>query len=96
MRLFIKNLILSVLLQCAFIFGYLYIAVLIQYSSGLIYNAWLIELLVLFMICLFIQWIVYKLYKGNPLEKEKYKDIYMGVNGVFIVIDVYLFLSALS
>ena len=37
-----------------------------------------------------IQFTVYKIYKKKPLENEKHKDIYMWVNGLFIVFEVWL------
>lgn len=61
------------------------------------YNmSWKIEWWMLWIIFLifniFVQIIVYKIYKNKPLENEKYKDIYMGINGLFIVFEVFLIL----
>lgn len=55
---------------------------------------WWVTWLLSFLICLIVQGIIYKIYKCKPLENEKHKDIYMGVNGVFIVIDVFLLFVA--
>ena len=52
---------------------------------------WWISWLVSFLLCLLVQGIIYK---TKPLDNEKHKDIYMGVNGVFIVIDIFMLFVA--
>lgn len=52
-------------------------------------NAWILWIIFV-VLNIIIQVIVYKIYKKMPLENEKHKDIYMWVNGLFIVFEVWL------
>lgn len=88
MKSLLKKLLLSILLQCIFIFSYIQITLMYNFyvwkiDGGLL---WLIFVL----LNILTQVIIYRIYKKKPLENEKYKDIYMWVNGLFIVFEVWL------
>lgn len=80
------------LIHCTYIFCYIQIAVIAQYSMKCIVDWW-IQWVILLLINIFIQGIVYKIYKKSPLENEKYKNIYMWVNGLFIILEVCLLVT---
>lgn len=56
---------------------------------------WWIIWVVFLLLNILIQRIVYKIYIKKPLENEKYKDVYMWVNGLFIVLEAGLLLMAI-
>lgn len=56
---------------------------------------WWIIWVVFLLFNILIQRIVYKIYKKKPLENEKYKNVYMWVNGLFIVLEAGLLLIAI-
>ena len=88
MKNLLKKLFLSVLLQCLFVFSYLQIMLMYKFYVWKI-NAWILWIIFV-VLNIIIQVIVYKIYKKMPLENEKHKDIYMWVNGLFIVFEVWL------
>ncbi|MBO4996470.1 MAG: hypothetical protein J6D02_00540 [Lachnospira sp.] len=91
MKNLLKKILLSVLLQCIWIYCYILFAMVDEYNMS-----WKIEWWILWIIFLIfnilIQAIVYKIYKKKPLENERYKNIYMGINGLFIVFEIFLIL----
>ena len=89
----LKKLFLSVLLQCLFVFSYLQIMLLYKFYVWKI--DWWIIWVVFLLFNILIQRIVYKIYKKKPLENEKYKNVYMWVNGLFIVLEAGLLLIAI-
>ncbi|MBO4996474.1 MAG: hypothetical protein J6D02_00560 [Lachnospira sp.] len=93
MKRLVKKLFLSVLLQCLFVFSYLQIMLLYKFYVWKI--DWWIIWVVFLLLNILIQRIVYKIYKKKPLENEKYKDAYMWVNGLFIVLEAGLLLMAI-
>lgn len=92
MKKLLKKLLLSVLLQCIYIFCFLQVALMYRFYVIDWEIDWWILGVIFLVFNIFIQRLIYKIYKTNPLENEKYNDIYMGVNGIFIVFEVYLFL----
>lgn len=93
MKSLLKKLFLSVLLQCLFVFSYLQIMLLYKFYVWKI--DWWIIWVVFLLLNILIQRIVYKIYIKKPLENEKYKDVYMWVNGLFIVLEAGLLLMAI-
>lgn len=93
MKGLLKKLFLSVLLQCLFVFSYLQIMLLYKFYVWKI--DWWIIWVVFLLFNILIQRIVYKIYKKKPLENEKYKNVYMWVNGLFIVLEAGLLLIAI-
>lgn len=88
MKNLLKKILLSVLLQCMFVFCYL-LAVLMYSFYVWEINEWIFRM-ISWGLNILIQFTVYKIYKKKPLENEKHKDIYMWVNGLFIVFEVWL------
>lgn len=84
MKKLIKKLILSVFLQCAVINCYIFLIVQFQ-------DYYLIAKAISLVLILLVQYFVYKLYKIKPMEKQAYNDIYMVINGLFIVVEAFLF-----
>lgn len=93
MKHLIKKLFLSVLLQCIYVFGYIQIALMYKFYVWQI-NEWILWLIFVILYVL-VQIIVYKIYKNKPLKKETHKDIYMWVNGAFIVLETWLLLISI-
>lgn len=88
MKHLIKKLFLSVLLQCIYIFCYIQVLLLYSFYVWDI-NGWVIWL-ILVIVNILVETIIYKIYKNKPLENEKHRDIYMWVNGLFIIFEVSL------
>lgn len=88
MKKLIAKLVLSVLLQCVVVYGYIFLIVEFQ-------DYYLLAKIVSLFLILFVQGLVYKIYKTKPMERDIHKDIYIVVNGLFIVFEAFLFSVAL-
>ena len=84
MKRLIAKLVLSVLLQCVAIYCYIFLIVEFQ-------DYYLVAKIASLFLILFIQGLVYKIYKTKPMEREIYKNIYMVINGLFIVFEAFYF-----
>ena len=93
MKSLLKKLFLSVLLQCIYVFSSLQTMMMYKFYMWKI-DWWIIWIFFLGLNIL-VQRIVYKIYKNKPLESEMHKDIYMWVNGAFIVFETWLLLIAI-
>lgn len=90
MRNLLKKLFLSVLLQCMFVFCYLQAVLMNKFYMWI--NPWILWLFFVILNIL-VQRIVYKIYKNKPLENEKHKNIYLWINGLFIIFEVRLLIG---
>lgn len=100
MKNLLKKLAISSVLQMAWIGFWFIVAFDLEYSwdpvfTFLIRHYYIIVIVITLTMAL-VEWAVYKIYVTKPLEKEKHKNIYMGINGFFIVIVAIIYLSFVS
>lgn len=84
MKKLLKKLILSAFLQCSVIYCYIFLIVQFQ-------DYYLIAKAISLVLILLVQYFVYKLYKIKPMKKQVYNNIYILINGLFVVMEAFLF-----